>query len=138
MSLSRCAGSCATRVLDSAAAAVAACGPRVIVDLPALEFIDCHALGALLCVQKAARAAGGGVLLAAPRKPVLRVLDLSGLDHVFCVYASVAAAASAGRRPARYAAPQPAAGTAPPGTAPLSSAVTDDDRGRRAAGCAGG
>jgi anti-anti-sigma factor len=42
---------------DSAAAAVAACGPRVIVDLPALDFIDCYALGALPRVQKAARAA---------------------------------------------------------------------------------
>ena len=110
---------------DSAAAAVAACGPRVIVDLSALEFIDCHALGALLRAQRATRAAGGDVLLAAPRKPVLRVLDLTGLDDVFCVNASVAAAAaSAGRRPVRYAAPQPAASTAPPGTALLPSAVT--------------
>lgn len=109
---------------DSAAAAVAACGPRMIADLPALEFIDCHALGAMLRAQKAARAAGGGVLLAAPCKPVLGVLDLTGLDDVFCVYASVAAAASAGRRPALYAAQQLAAGTAPPGTALLSSAVT--------------
>lgn len=51
---------------DGAAAAVAACGPRVIVDLSALEFADCYALGALLRVQQAARAAGGGVRLAAP------------------------------------------------------------------------
>jgi hypothetical protein len=50
----------------------------VIVDLSALEFIDCHALGALLHVQQAARAAGGDVLLAAPRQLVLRVLDLAG------------------------------------------------------------
>ena len=42
--------------VDGAAAAVAACGPRVIVDLSALEFADCHALGALLRVQQAARA----------------------------------------------------------------------------------
>jgi anti-sigma B factor antagonist len=100
---------------DGAAAAVAACGPRVIVDLSALEFVDCHALGALLRVQQAARAAGGDVRLAAPRRLVLRVLGLAGLDAVFCVYASVAAAgASAGRRSAKDAGPQFAAGTAAP------------------------
>ncbi len=109
---------------DRAAAAVAACGPRVIMDLSALEFIDCYALGALLRVQKAARAAGGDVLLAAPRQLVLRVLGLTGLDGVFCVYASVAAAAGAGRCSARDAAPRAAASTAPPpGRVPSSSAV---------------
>jgi anti-anti-sigma factor len=78
-------------------------GSRVIVDLSALESIDCFALGALLRVQKATRAAGGGVLLAVLDELVLGVPDLTGLDGVFCVYASVAAAASAGRRAAQDA-----------------------------------
>ena len=121
---------------DGAAAGVAACGPRVIVDLSALEFVDCHALGALLRVQQAARAAGGDVRLAAPRRLVLRVLDLAGLAGLFCVYPSVAAAgASDGRRSAKDAGPQLAAGTAPPGTAAPSSTVTGDSCG---AGSAGG
>lgn len=100
---------------DGSAAAVAACGPRVIVDLSALEFVDCYALGTLLRVQQAARAAGGGVRLAAPRRLVLRVLDLAGLAGMFCVYPGVAAAdASDGRRSAKEAGPQLAAGTAAP------------------------
>lgn len=116
---------------DGAAAAVAACGPRVIVDLSALEFVDCYALGALLRVQQAARAAGGGVRLAAPRRLVLRVLDLAGLAGMFCVYLSVAAAgASDGRRSAKEAGPQLAAGTAAP-----SGTVTGGGCG---AGSAGG
>jgi len=41
---------------------------RIIVDLAALEFIDCCALGALVRAQ--ARQAGGDLLLAAPRGPV--------------------------------------------------------------------
>lgn len=117
---------------DGAAAAVAACGPRVIVDLSALEFVDCYALGALLRVQQASPAAGGGVRLAAPRRLVLRVLDLAGLAGMFCVYPSVAAAAGAsdGRRSAKEAGPQFAAGTAAP-----SSTVTG---GGCRAGSAGG
>jgi anti-sigma B factor antagonist len=79
-----------------AAAGVAACGPRVIVDLSALEYIDCSALGALLGVQQAARRAGGDVLLAAPRGSVLRLLRLTGRDTVFCVCPSVAAASGQG------------------------------------------
>jgi anti-sigma B factor antagonist len=121
---------------DGAAAAVAGCGPRVIVDLSALEFADCYALGALLRVQQAARAAGGGVRLAAPRRLVLRVLDLAGMAGMFCVYPSVAAAgASDGRRFAKDAGPQPAASTALPGTAAPSGTATGGGCG---AGSAGG
>jgi anti-sigma B factor antagonist len=117
---------------DGAAAAVAACGPRVIVDLSALEFADCHTLGALLRVRQAARAAGGDVRLAAPRRLVLRVLDLAGM---FCVYPSVAAAASDARRSAKDAGPRLAASTAPPGTAAPSGTATGGGCG---AGSAGG
>jgi len=70
-------------------AAAAARNPRIIVDLAALEYVDCHALGALGRVQAQARQAGGDLLLAAPRGPVRRLLDLTGLIGVFSVYASV-------------------------------------------------
>jgi anti-anti-sigma factor len=81
----------------AAAAIQAAIGPgqRVIVDLGALRFAACHALGALAVAVKRARGAGGAVLLAAPQEAVLRVLELTGLAGVFCVHASVAAAAGA-------------------------------------------
>lgn len=45
-----------------AVAALAADGQQLIVDLEALDFIDCHATGALLEVRKTARQAGGDVL----------------------------------------------------------------------------
>jgi anti-anti-sigma factor len=64
-------------------AAAAAGNPRIIVDLAALEYIDCHALGRL---RAQARQAGGDLLLASPRGPVRRLLDLIG---VFAVHASV-------------------------------------------------
>lgn len=83
----------------NAVAVLAADGQQLVVDLEALDFIDCHATGALLEVRKTARQAGGDVLLAAPHGPVLRLLTLIDVPGV---YASVAAAAdSAGRRDAQ-------------------------------------
>ena len=76
-----------------AVAALAADGQPLIIDLEALDFIDCHATGALLEVRKTARQVGGDVLLAAPHGPVLRLLTLLGMPGV---HASVAD--SAGRR----------------------------------------
>jgi anti-sigma B factor antagonist len=75
-------------------AAVAACGPLIIVNLADLEFIDCRGLGVLVRVLKWARERGGDVLLAAPQQHVRRLLRLVGLDGVFSVYPSVKQAAS--------------------------------------------
>jgi anti-anti-sigma regulatory factor len=61
----------------------------VIVELSAVEFMDCGALGALPRVQRLARQSGGDVLLAAPVAIVLRLLSLTGMDEVFDVHASV-------------------------------------------------
>lgn len=84
-------------VVDAASvmAAAAAGNPRIIVDLAALEFIDCCALGALGRVRAQARQVGGGLLLAAPRGPVRRILTLTGLIDVFSVHASVEQAVQA-------------------------------------------
>jgi anti-sigma B factor antagonist len=70
-------------------AAAAAGNPRIIIDLTALEYIDCSSLGALGRVRAQARQAGGDLLLAAPRGPVRRILALTGLIDVFSVHASV-------------------------------------------------
>jgi anti-sigma B factor antagonist len=80
-----------------ALAAVAARDPQIIVDLAALEFIDCCALGALCRARAQARQAGGDLLLAAPHGPVRRILALTGLIDVFSVHASVQDAARIAR-----------------------------------------
>jgi anti-anti-sigma factor len=83
----------------AAVAALAAGGQQLIIDLEPLDFIDCHAVGALLGVRETVRQAGGELLLAAPHGPVLRVLTLLGVPGV---HPSVAAAAdSVGTRDAR-------------------------------------
>ena len=89
----------------------------MIVDLSAVGFIDCCALGALAHVWKLARRAGGDVLLAGPREPARRLLELVGLSGAFSVHASVAAAAAC-RGSGRYAARQLAVFAAPPGGQP--------------------
>jgi anti-sigma B factor antagonist len=87
-------------------AAVAACGPSVIVDLAGLEFIDCCGLGVLVRVLKWTRASGGDMILADPQQHVLRILRLTGLTGVFSVYPSVEQAAYGAKlvRPASAAA----------------------------------
>ncbi len=77
---------------------VAAREPQIIVDLAALEFIDSSGVAALARGRTHARHAGGDLLLAAPRQPVLRVLAVTRLVGDFSVHASVEEAlGSAGR-----------------------------------------
>ena len=73
-----------------AVSALATDRQQLIIDLETLDFIDCHAAGALLGARVTARRAGGDVLLAAPHGSVLRVLTMLCVPGV---YASVAAAA---------------------------------------------
>jgi anti-anti-sigma factor len=79
-------------------AAVAACGPSVIVDLAGLESICYSGLSVLLRIRKWTRQSGGDLPLAAPRQPVRRILEATGLIDVFSVYPSVEEAASSARQ----------------------------------------
>src|SRR5271155_5919246 len=74
-------------------AAVAACGPSVIVDLAGLEGIGYSGLSVLLRIRKWTRQSGGDLPLAAPQQPVRQVLEATGLIDVFSVYPSVEEAA---------------------------------------------
>jgi anti-anti-sigma factor len=79
-------------------------GGCLIVDMSALCFIDCSALGALLGVERQARKSGVEVVLAAPQDVVARILALTGMGEVFRVYASVQdAVASNADRSSRHA-----------------------------------
>ena len=118
-------------------AAVAACGPSVIVDLAGLEGIGYSGLSVLLRIRKWTRQSGGDLPLAAPQQPVRQILEATGLIDVFSVYPSVEEAAnslgqaqawspeasqrlraalvtpSAGRRPVCHAARHPLIGPLP-------------------------
>lgn len=79
--------------------ALTARGQSLIVDMSAVDFIDCSSLSVLLRGQRLARQAGGDMVLAAPQRHTLRLLALTGKDHAFCVHASVQAAVAEADRP---------------------------------------
>jgi anti-sigma B factor antagonist len=86
-------------LVDAAAVAaalrtVAADGPRIIVNLAGLEFIDASGVAALLRGRRHARNAGGDLLLAAPQGLVRRVLAIIWEGDGVAVHASVAEAAA--------------------------------------------
>jgi anti-sigma B factor antagonist len=77
---------------EAAITALVARGQYLVIDMSALGFLDCGALGALLRAQALARRGGGDVVLAAPQPPVRRLLALTGNDEAFRVQSSVQAA----------------------------------------------
>jgi anti-anti-sigma factor len=76
----------------AAVAALMTVGQLVILDLAALDFIDCCALRALTELRTRLQLSGGEVLVAAPTVQVQRLLALTGLDAWFGVHLTVAAA----------------------------------------------
>ncbi len=109
--------------VEAAITAVMVPGQSLIIDMSALDFMDCASLGALLRVKGLARRGGGDVVLAAPPRRARRLLALSGQDQVFRVHPSVeAAVVSIGSRPRLYLVPGPLVSTGPPGrAAPLGT-----------------
>lgn len=107
-------------------AAAGARNPRIIVDLAALEYIDCSSLFALGRVRAQARLAGGDLLLAAPRRPVRRLLELTGLIGVFSVQASVdeAVLTAGGSRPVAVSRVVAGVGLEPTARPPRLAAAT--------------
>jgi anti-anti-sigma factor len=69
--------------------AAAAHPPAVIVDLAAVSFMDSTGLTTLLVAHRNLTGQGSRIALAQVRQPVLRVLDLTGVDTVIPLYASV-------------------------------------------------
>lgn len=73
--------------------ALAAREAEIIVDLAGLEFIESSGVAALARGRRQARRAGGDLILAAPRRNVVRVLALINLAEAFSIYATVGEAA---------------------------------------------
>jgi anti-sigma B factor antagonist len=111
-------------------AAVAACGPAVIVDVAGLEYIGYSGLGVLVRVGKWLRESGGDLALAAPQPQVKRILVVTGLIDVFAVYPTVDAAAGA----TGHASPAaPNWRPSPPSDRPALLVTREDRCGRRRA-----
>jgi anti-sigma B factor antagonist len=71
-------------------------GPHdLVVDLSGVDFLDSTGLGVLVGGLTRARAAGGDLSLVCSRIPLLRLLEITGLDEVFVIHATAAAAVAA-------------------------------------------
>ncbi len=66
--------------------------PRVVVDLSEVEFMDTAGLEVLLEEWNASRQLDGRMCLVAREGPVSRLLELSGLNDLFEVYAELKSA----------------------------------------------
>lgn len=62
---------------------------RMIVDLEGVEFLDSTGLAVLVAGLKRVREAGGDLHVVCTRDHILRVLELTGLDKVLAVHASL-------------------------------------------------
>jgi anti-sigma B factor antagonist len=80
---------------DAALTAMQEIGPSLVLDLSGVTFMDSTGLKVLLAVHQRARLAGGRLVLAAPTRSVLRVVDITGLDDTFEVRDDVASAVAA-------------------------------------------
>jgi anti-sigma B factor antagonist len=58
-------------------------GPRLVVDLRNVQFIDSTGLGMLVSVLREAREQGGGVTLLYANREVGRLLQITGLERLF-------------------------------------------------------
>ena len=77
--------------------AIAASARCVIVDLGQNGFLDSSGLGTLVHALRAARDAHVELILADLARPVMVLLQMTGLDRVFTTYPSVAEAVRATR-----------------------------------------
>jgi anti-sigma B factor antagonist len=69
------------------------CGDSpVIVDLSLVTFCDASGLALLVGVQRRAQLSSISTCLAGPRPQVNKLLHLTGLDHAFTIYPSLASA----------------------------------------------
>ncbi len=66
----------------------------LIVDVSNVEFMDTVGLGTLLGSAEILRKRGGEVKLAGPSKPVMRLLEITGIMDLFRVYPDVLSAAA--------------------------------------------
>ena len=68
---------------------------KLVVDLSGVTFIDSTALGVLIGGLRRLRDAGGEMALVVTTSPVERVLTITGLDKVFTIHDTRAAALAA-------------------------------------------
>ena len=60
-------------------------GPRVVLDLTAVTFLDSTGLGTIVGALRRLREAEGELLVVLPESPARRIFEITGLDQVLSV-----------------------------------------------------
>jgi anti-sigma B factor antagonist len=93
----------AAQLGDHALTVIRDVGPRIVLDLGRVGFMDSTGLKVLLSIHRRAELAGGELSLAATPRPVMRVISITGLEATFDLHDRVEDAVAA--QSARAAAP---------------------------------
>jgi anti-sigma B factor antagonist len=81
----------APRLQSELVAAMRSADPAlVVVDMSGVEFCDSTGMNVLLAAHRQACERGGDLALAAPRPPVRKILEVTGLASVFTVHDDLA------------------------------------------------
>lgn len=75
----------APRFRDELLAAIEDGAAELCIDLAAVEFMDSTGLTVLISAAKRLNASGGRLVLAAPSRPVIKLLAITGLNQVFTI-----------------------------------------------------
>lgn len=81
---------------NSASAAASSAASCVVVDLTGVTFLDSTGLGALVAARTLAGERGITMRLACPSQRIVKLFTITGLDGVFEIHDSLAAALAAG------------------------------------------
>jgi anti-sigma B factor antagonist len=82
----------APRFKDDLVALIDGGAAAVVIDLSGVTFIDSTALGVIISGVKRLHERDGRLLIVAASRPVVRILDITGLDKVLTIFDSSAAA----------------------------------------------
>jgi len=68
---------------------------RIVVDMEKVDFLDSTGLGVLVGGLKRVRVKDGSLSIVTTQDKILKIFDITGLNRVFAIHASVDAAAAA-------------------------------------------
>lgn len=85
----------APKLRESIVSAVDGGHNRLIVDVEKVDFLDSTGLGVLVGSLKRVRAEGGSLDIVCTHERILKIFDITGLDKVFGLHATVDAAIAA-------------------------------------------
>ena len=79
----------APKLRESIVSAVDGGNNRLIVDVERVDFLDSTGLGVLVGSLKRVRSEGGSLDIVCTHERILKIFDITGLDKVFGLHASV-------------------------------------------------